>query len=220
MCSLFSMTEMCCTTTIKQQLLCPLNTHKQRHPIYIILSWHTFISEIFEKGQTDYQFKENMSSVSAMSFIFKCQAAPVLLSSPFLRLANVQNWYFIFLDRLLWWKRYIQWEEKETEIELSRRAFREQLLASDVTAGPLTASQTLCLQHVNCVIMHNTKAKWPSLLHDMYFEGSVPMIMQDLQADEGRNCRGDGLLLSQYDNTMHIVSHDPFNHICLQLRKV
>lgn len=57
------------------------------------------------------------------------------------RLANVQNWYFIFLDRLLRWKNCIQWEEKEGEIEPKQGAFRERLFASDVTAGPLAANQ-------------------------------------------------------------------------------
>lgn len=43
---------------------------------------------------------KNTPSVSEMSLGFKCQAVPVLRSSPPPHLANVQSWYFTFLDRL------------------------------------------------------------------------------------------------------------------------
>lgn len=51
MCGLLSMTVVYCTTAITQQLSCPLNTYrpKQKHPINVILLWHTFTSELFWK---------------------------------------------------------------------------------------------------------------------------------------------------------------------------
>ena len=44
--------------------------------------------------------KTRLLSVRCHSFL-NVKLFPVLRSSPFPRLANVQNWYFIFLDRLL-----------------------------------------------------------------------------------------------------------------------
>ncbi len=82
MCDLLSMTATYCTTAIPQQLSHPLNTYKQRRSIYDITFWHTLSPEFFENGITEELQCENMSSVSEMSFIFKCQAVPVLHTNP------------------------------------------------------------------------------------------------------------------------------------------
>lgn len=49
--------------------------------------------------------------------------------------------------------------------------------------------------------MHNTKAKWPLRLYDMYSGGELVMIMQHLQAEIG----WDGYLVIQYDTAEAIV---------------
>lgn len=105
-------------------------------------------------------------------------------------------------------KVFIQWEEKETETELSHRTFREQLLASDVTAAPshcwpdTLRRVPVCLQHVNCVVMHYTKAKWPFMLYDVHSEGLMVMIMQDMQVDmiQQSGSFGINISLTSYRN--------------------
>lgn len=88
---------MCCTPATTQQLFMSIK-HINKGPLSTFSPCTTHSLKSLLK--LDKLQCKNMS-VSEMSFIFKCQAVPVLHSSPFPQLANVQNWYFIFLDRLL-----------------------------------------------------------------------------------------------------------------------
>lgn len=143
----------------QQQPSCPLNQYKQRCSIYVISLWHTFTLKA-EKLQC-----KNMSPVSEMPFIFKCQAAPVFHSSPLFPPTGKcpEPVYHIFRSPALMKELHSGRRKKETEIESSQGGFREQLLASDVTAGPSRCrphhlcTMPMSLQHVNCVMMNNTK---------------------------------------------------------------
>lgn len=207
MCGLLSMTATYCTTTVTLQLSCSLNTHKQRH--YPLLA-RIHLSEFASNRQIEKLQCKTMSSVRAMSLIFKCQTVPVFLSSPFSLTGKCPELVFHIFRLLALMKEFIEREEKKTEIELSHTVFKEQLLASDVTAGPSHCwpdnlrRVPVCLQHVNCVIMHNTKAKWPFMLYDVH-----------LTIDGDDYSRR----VSWYDPTKQQLDDPHFDHILLQLRK-
>lgn len=125
-----------------------INIYKQQPRADIVRFLFTFKVEFSgNKRRKKNCGEKKKSPVSVTLFIFKCQAAPVLPSSPFPQLANVQNWYLVFSDRLLWWKRYSEREEKKSEGEQSHGAFREPGPSSDVTPGPLAAKQTIYAEY-------------------------------------------------------------------------
>lgn len=117
--------------------------------------------------------------------------------------------YHIFRSPALMKELHSGRRKKETEIESSQGGFREQLLASDVTAGPTRCrphhlcTMPMSLQHVNCVMMNNTKPEWPFMLYDMYFRR---VGADDYATPASWNCNGKGSLFIQCDMEQ-ILSH-------------